>query len=94
MNTGLINQLIKILDRDKNARGEHTKSLVTGARTRYPYFDVVVCHGQYDFKWKCVEVKDWLHQHEVFDTKVGGTVEYKTYIVCLGDFRNPGDVDI
>ncbi|KAF8875924.1 hypothetical protein BD779DRAFT_184591 [Infundibulicybe gibba] len=91
---GYVNQLIKILDGDKNARGEYTRSLVTGVRKRYPYFNVIVCHGPHDFKWNGAEGKDWLHQHKEFDIKAGGTVGYEMYIARSGVFRNQGDGDI
>ncbi|KAF8875936.1 hypothetical protein BD779DRAFT_1678038 [Infundibulicybe gibba] len=85
----LVDKLIKILDGDKSARGEYTKSLVTGVRTCYPYFNVVVCHEQHDFKWDGVEGKDWLHQHKEFDIKAGGAIQMS--IARSGTFRNHGD---
>ncbi|KAF8875939.1 hypothetical protein BD779DRAFT_1449774 [Infundibulicybe gibba] len=67
------------------------KSLVTSVRARYPYFNVVVCHGNHTFKWDGVEGRDWLHQHKEFDIKAGGTVGYEMYIARSGVFRNQGD---
>ncbi|KAF8875790.1 hypothetical protein BD779DRAFT_1449842, partial [Infundibulicybe gibba] len=65
--------------------------LVTGVRERYPYFNVVVCHGNHTFKWDGVEGTGWLHQHKEFDIKAGGTIGYEMYIARSGTFQNNGD---